>query len=103
MAGPTRRVQYVQTGGFAGLKMTADVDLSSLPAEEAIAFEQLIERAVAEPAPITSVRPAPDGQQYQVTIARDDGDVVLRGSDPDLAPGFAALVAQLQPRAAPGS
>jgi hypothetical protein len=95
------RVRYVQTGGFAGLKLTADLDTSDLPPDEATALDQLVDAALAEGPPPPPDPRARDDQQYEVTIDRDGEHTVLRGTDPHLSPAFAALVADLRPRAEP--
>ena len=42
------RLAYVQTGGFAGLKLVADLDTSELPRSEAKALEAKVDAALAE-------------------------------------------------------
>jgi hypothetical protein len=96
------RLGYVQTGGFAGLKLVADLDTSELSTSEAKALEATIDAALAEE-PSTSRRDdrMRDDQQYQVTVARGDETTVLRAADPDVPPALAALVSVLQARAEP--
>jgi hypothetical protein len=100
------RVHFVQTGGFAGLKMTADLDTADLPPDEAIALDQLIDAALAESAELADGSPPPDprvrdGQQYEVTVVREGDPTLLQASDPHLPPAFRALVTQLLPHANP--
>jgi hypothetical protein len=95
------RIRYVQTGGFAGLKTTADLDTADLDPSEAASLDALIDAALAAgegPAADPRVR---DEQQYEVTIVRDAAPTVLRGADPHLPPALAALVAALRPHARP--
>lgn len=95
------QVHYVQTGGFAGLKMTADLDTSDLTPDEAAALDHVVDAALAEgqpPPPDPRVR---DDQQYEVAVVRQGQRTVLRGSDPHLPAAFRALVAALQKWAEP--
>ena len=96
------RLAYVQTGGFAGLKLVADLDTAELPRSEAKALEAKVDAALAEQ-PTTFGRDdrMRDDQQYQVTVERGDDTTVLRAADPDVPPALAALVSVLQARAEP--
>lgn len=99
------RVQFVQTGGFAGLKLTADLDTADLPPDEATALDQLIDAALAESAQSPEGQPPDlrvrDAQQYEVTVIGEGDPTVLQASDPHLPPAFRALVTQLLPHADP--
>ena len=95
-------LRYVQTGGLAGLRMTADLDTMSLPSDEAARLEQLAAAAAAEPAPAASgdggMR---DHQHYEVAVTQQGETTVLRGTDFDAGPALRALIEQLRPRAEP--
>ena len=96
------RLAYVQTGGFAGLKLVADLDTSELPRSEADALEAKVDAALAEqPIAVGQHDRMRDDQQYQVTVERGDDTTVLRAADPDVPPALAALVSVLQARAEP--
>ena len=94
-------LQYVQTGGLAGLRMTAAVDTATLSAEDAARFEQLVAAAAAEPAPAPGPGAMRDDQQYEVAVTDQGTTTVLRGSDLDAGPALRALIEQLRPRAEP--
>jgi hypothetical protein len=95
------RVRFVQTGGFAGLKLVADLDTADLPADEAAALDRLVDAALDEAPPSPPDPRARDAQDYEITVERDGERTVLHGSDPRLPPAFRALVADLAPRAEP--
>ena len=95
------RLAYVQTGGFAGLKLVADLDTSELPRSEATALEAKVDAALAEQPTFGGDDRMRDDQQYQVTVQRGEDTTVLRAADPVVPPALAALVSVLQARAEP--
>jgi len=95
------RLHFLQTGGLAGLKMTADLDTADLTPEEATVIDKLVDAALAEAAPPSPDPRVRDDQQYEVTIVRNGERKVLRGSGLRLPAAFRALVAELQKRAEP--
>jgi hypothetical protein len=95
------RVRFVRTGGFAGLKLVADLDTSDLAAGEAAALDRLVDAALAEAPPSPPDPRARDAQHYEITVERAGERTVLRGDDPRLPPALGALVADLTPRAQP--
>jgi len=99
---PSTRLAYVQTGGFAGLRLVADLDTSELSRSEAKALEAKVDAALAEqPTILSRDDRMRDDQQYQVTVERGEDTTVLRAADPDVPPAMAALVSVLQARAEP--
>jgi Emfourin len=94
-------LRYIQTGGLAGLRMTADLDTANLPADEAAHLEQLAAAARAEPAPSGGPSTMRDYQQYEVAVTDQGETTVLRGTDVDAGPALRALIEQLRPRAEP--
>ena len=82
------RVAYLQTGGFAGLKMACDLDTASMAEGEAEALDAKVDAAMAEQA-----KPAPanpnlrDDQQYEVTVTRGCGHHRAAGRGPPPAAG----------------
>jgi hypothetical protein len=96
------RLAFVQTGGFAGLKLVANVDTEALPEEEAQALDAKVDAALAEqPASPHRDPRIRDDQQYQVTVQRGGDTTLLRATDPHLPPALGALVGYLQERAEP--
>ena len=91
-------VRYVRSGGFAGLRMVADVDTAQLAeanAAEASRLEALASAAAAEPAAPAPDRPRPDGYQHDVTITAGGATVERRGWDGAMPPELEALVSAL--------
>jgi hypothetical protein len=96
------RLGFVQTGGFAGLRLVADVDTEELPESEAMALDAAVDAALAEePSAAERDDRVRDDQQYEVTVTRGDDTVVLRAADPDVPPALGDLVRVLQARAEP--
>ncbi len=94
-------VRFVQTGGFGGLKLVADVNLSTLDPPEAASLDQLVDAALAEDPPAPPDANVRDDQQYEITITRGDTTQQLHATDPLVRPGLAALIAKLQQSANP--
>jgi hypothetical protein len=64
------RIEFVRSGGFAGLFLTANIDLQTLPPDESATFEREInDTAFFElPEQIKSSFPMPDRFEYQITV-----------------------------------
>lgn len=62
-----------RTGGFAGMRLSATIDLASLDQEMADELRQLVEDAnfFSLPEKITSDEPSADRFQYKVTVITD--------------------------------
>jgi hypothetical protein len=94
-------VRFVQTGGFGGLKLVADIDPATLDPSDAASLERLVDEALAEEpsgSPDANVR---DDQQYEITVTRGGTTERLQAADPIVPPGLAALIARLQKWADP--
>ena len=63
-------IEFVRTGGFAGMRLTANIDSKDLPKEQAAALEKLVVEArfFELPAEIKPDSPAPDRFDYRVVI-----------------------------------
>lgn len=66
-------IEFVRTGGFAGIRLTTTVDTEQLPQEQASTLDRLISDAAffKLPEKILPQSPAPDRFVYQVTVAAD--------------------------------
>jgi len=96
------RVAFVQTGGFAGLKLACDLDTATMPDKDAKALDAKVDAAMAERRKRSPRNPnLRDDQQYEVTVTRGNETTVLRGADPHLPTALSALVSYLQERAEP--
>lgn len=62
-----------RTGGFAGMMLSATVDLTSIDQAQADELRQLVEQAdfFSLPEKITSDEPSADRFQYKVTVTTD--------------------------------
>jgi hypothetical protein len=62
------KIIYRETGGFAGLTKSVEIDLDSLPSEEAAALRSMVEKAkfftIVQPAE----EPMPDAIQRFITV-----------------------------------
>ena len=94
-------VRFVQTGGFGGLKLVADIDTASLDPSEAASLERLVDEALAEEPPGPPDAAVRDDQQYEITVTRGDITQQLQAADPVVTPRLAALIAKLQQWANP--
>jgi hypothetical protein len=69
------QVYFERSGGVAGIRLTATIDVRTLPSEEAGKLRQLIEAArfFDLPAVITLPDPGPDRFQYKLTVETEGG------------------------------
>lgn len=94
-------VGLVQSGGFAGLEMAADVRLADLTAVDADHTRGLAEQVLAEPAQ-TAHPTARDGFVYELTVSRSGApDRQIVTHDGALTPAQRALIGALRPRLHP--
>jgi hypothetical protein len=94
-------VRFVQTGGFGGLKLVADIDPSTLDPAEADPLELLVDEALAEEPPGPPDADVRDDQQYEITVTRGGITERLQAADPMVPPALAVLIAKLQQWAEP--
>ena len=97
----TTQIRFVQTGGFGGLKLTAEVDTEALPASEKAALEQLVDAVLAEQPGRPAGAGAHDDLQYEVQVTRGGTSKVLHASDANATPSLGALIRDLAGRAEP--
>lgn len=99
------RVQFVQSGGFAGTIRHCTLDTAQMSAEEARTLESLVRKAdlaapPGAPARAGASRAARDLEEYQLSV---DGDTLSVVGDPStLSPDTKALIAYLKKCARPG-
>jgi len=86
------RISFMRSGGFAGIRLTTEFDVSTLAPEEADQLQRLITTAdfFQLPEQITSAKPQPDRFQYQLTINDNSHTHTVTTSEE-------AMPAQLQP------
>ncbi len=63
-------IQFTRTGGFAGVRLTTDVDTTELPSEQASMLDKLVNEAgfFNLPEKLAPETPAPDRFEYQLTV-----------------------------------
>ena len=101
----TTRIDFVRSGGLAGLSLAASVDASTLDPEAAAAVRDALDRVDLGALSQQGRRApsAPDRFQYDITVTTDDGrsqTVTLEESDVpgELRPLIDALMPLARPR-----
>jgi len=64
-------IEFVRSGGFTGIRLSASIDTQQLLAEQASTLEKLIEESgfFDLPAQIKPTTPGPDRFEYQVVVS----------------------------------
>jgi hypothetical protein len=62
------KIRFRQTGGFAGLAKSVEIDCERLPPEEAAFFRSLVDQAGFFELPEPPQRSLPDEEQYSITV-----------------------------------
>lgn len=65
------KIEFVRSGGFAAIRLTASIDSEKLPPGEASKLEAMVESAgfFDLPAEIRPAAPAPDRFEYRITVS----------------------------------
>jgi hypothetical protein len=96
-------VELVQSGGIAGIDMSATVRLADLPAADADRTRELVEQVLSEQPKAAAARgPVFDGMEYELTVSRAGGaarKIVTR--DGTLTPAQRELIGVLKPHLSP--
>ncbi len=101
---PDLAVGLVQSGGIAGIDMSATVRLADLPAADADRTRGLVEQVLSEQPPSSTARgPVFDGMEYELTVSRKGGpDRRIVAHDGTLTPAQRELIGVLRPHLSPG-
>ncbi len=97
MAGEPERIEFARSGGFANIRMRAEVPADALDPEERAAVDALLERA---PAPAARAG-APDRFQYDLTVVAGDHRHHVQLGERELDGPLRALIDRLERDAAP--
>jgi hypothetical protein len=62
------KIKFRQTGGFAGLAKSAEVDVNELPPDAAQAVQAIVEEKPKFSVPAMFRWNKPDEEQYQITV-----------------------------------
>lgn len=101
---PDLAVGLVQSGGIAGIDMSATVRLADLPAADADRTRGLVEQVLSEQAAPAGARgPVFDGMEYELTVTQKGGpDRRIVAHDGTLTPAQRELIGVLRPHLSPG-
>ncbi len=95
-------VGLVQSGGVAGLDMTATLRLADLPAADADRARGLAEQVLTEPEAPQARTAVYDGLEYELTVTRAGApDHQIHTRDGALTPAQRALIGELRPHLHP--
>ena len=95
-------VGLVQSGGVAGLGMTATLRLADLPAADADRARGLAEQVLTEPGAPQARTAVYDGLEYELTVTRAGApDRQIHTRDSALTPAQRALIGELRPHLHP--
>jgi hypothetical protein len=86
------RIEFVRTGGFAGLRMATAVDTDTLPPDEARILREAVDAARFFDLPPVIASPAPGADRFQYKIT-----VEAEGRRRTVEVGEAAVPEKLQP------
>ncbi len=77
------RVDFIRTGGFAGIRLTTSVETTQLPPDQAVTIHKLIDdsRFFQLPENIAPPKPMPDSFQYRITVASAEQTHTVSVSD----------------------
>jgi hypothetical protein len=83
-----KRIKFERTGGFAGIRIGADIDLDDLPEDQARELRELLDDVDFDELPeqLMSKKPMPDGFNYSITVETDKHKHTVHttdGSAPD--------------------
>lgn len=65
-----KRIKFERTGGFAGMRLAADIDLDDLPEEQAKQLREMLDDANFDELPEKLMKgdQVPDGFTYSITV-----------------------------------
>jgi hypothetical protein len=94
------KIDFLRTGGFAGMNLATSVDLDTLPVEEADVLQKLVDESdffhIPEPSKIPG---RTDGFQYTITIQREGENRSLQIGESTIPEGLLPLLNNLALRA----
>jgi hypothetical protein len=103
LSAPDLAVGLVQSGGIAGIDMSATVRVADLPAADADRTRGLVEQVLSEKPPGAARGPVFDGMEYELTVSQKGGpDRRIVAHDGTLTPAQRELIGVLRPHLSPG-
>ena len=78
-----KRIKFERTGGFAGMRIAADIELEDLPKEQADRLCELMDDVDFDELPENLMKgnPVPDGFTYSITVESQEGQHTVITSD----------------------
>lgn len=78
-----KRIKFERTGGFAGMRIAADIELEDLPKEQADRLCELMDDVDFDELPENLLKgnPVPDGFTYSITVESEEGQHTVTTSD----------------------
>ena len=95
------KIQFRQSGGYAGLMMGCEINTDFLPPEEAARLESLVKQSSILQAKSVSMSQARDLLNYELTIETSEGVHKVSFDDMSLPRSIEPLLDYLQERVEP--
>ena len=95
------KIKFRQSGGYAGLRMGCDLDLNSLPTDEAKKVQALVKESGVLQTSTNRTKNAADLINYEITIESSEGTHQITLDDLTLTENILPLLDYLQERAKP--
>jgi hypothetical protein len=92
------RIQFVRTGGFAGMRLAATIDSDQLPHEDAELLKEALDSAdfFSLPAHLMAEGGGADRFQYEITVEEGGCQHTVQAGDESLPEDLQPLVRQLE-------
>lgn len=92
------RIEFVRTGGFAGLRMATTIDIDTLPPEEAQELQDALEEAhfFNQPPELLEESRGVDRFQYEITVDDGNRQYTIQAGDSSLPEHLQPLVQKLE-------
>ena len=89
------KIEFVRSGGFAGIRIRLAIDLGELPGPERSALEELVRETGFFEAPCECLSPHPDAFQYDVAIESEGRRHRVRTDDRGAPDSLRPLIERL--------
>jgi hypothetical protein len=69
-----KKIKFERTGGFAGIRLHAEIDMDDLPKDQKQEILEILDEADFDELPekLSSKMPIPDGFVYSITVESDE-------------------------------
>ena len=93
------KIKFVQTGGFAGITKEAELDITTLPEEEAVLLRNAVEQSGFFDLQSKDSEPMPDMEQFYITVEIEGKSHIVRLTTLDIPVPLKPLVEDLKKHA----